>query len=64
MRCECGCGFEGEDPVTQLLIEEALALRLDGEDAIAAAREAHASELAAAVAAAQQDAKKALERGF
>ncbi len=22
MRCECGCGWEGEDPVTQLLLEE------------------------------------------
>lgn len=25
MQCECGCGWEGEDEVTQWLIEEAVA---------------------------------------
>jgi len=29
--CECGCGFEGEDHVTQYLIEEAVMLRLELE---------------------------------
>jgi len=27
--CECGCGFEGEDPVGQYLLEEALLEMLD-----------------------------------
>jgi hypothetical protein len=27
--CECGCGFEGEDDVTQFCIEYALDARLD-----------------------------------
>lgn len=29
MRCECGCGLEGEDDVTQWLVEEAAFLALD-----------------------------------
>ena len=32
-RCECGCGWEGEDPVTQFLIEEAAFLVLEERDA-------------------------------
>lgn len=28
VRCECGCGWEGEDEVTQLLVEEAIALKM------------------------------------
>lgn len=28
MTCECGCGWEGEDEVTQWLVEEALHLKL------------------------------------
>jgi hypothetical protein len=27
--CECGCGYEGEDPVGQYLLEEALLEMLD-----------------------------------
>jgi len=27
VRCECGCGWEGEDEVTQYLIEEAVMFR-------------------------------------
>jgi hypothetical protein len=27
VRCECGCGWEGEDEVTQYLIEEAVLMR-------------------------------------
>jgi hypothetical protein len=27
--CECGCGFEGEDDVTQFCIEEAALITLD-----------------------------------
>ena len=27
MRCECGCGWEGEDEVAQWLIEEAVLLK-------------------------------------
>jgi len=30
VRCECGCGYEGEDPVGQYLLEEALLAMLDG----------------------------------
>lgn len=29
MTCECGCGYEGEDPVGQYLLEEALLEMLD-----------------------------------
>lgn len=32
MRCECGCGYEGEDPVAQYLLEEALMTRLGQHD--------------------------------
>lgn len=32
-RCECGCGWEGEDPVTQYLLEEAGLLLLDAAEA-------------------------------
>jgi len=35
-RCECGCGWEGEDEVTQWLIEEAAFAALDEYDALAA----------------------------
>lgn len=34
MLCECGCGYDGPDPVTQYLIEEALLARLEVEDAV------------------------------
>ena len=27
MRCECGCGWEGEDEVTQWLVEEAVRVK-------------------------------------
>jgi hypothetical protein len=33
VECECGCGFEGEDEVTQFCIEEAAALTLDLQQA-------------------------------
>lgn len=29
MTCECGCGYEGPDPVGQYLLEEALLEMLD-----------------------------------
>ena len=29
VRCECGCGWEGEDEVTQFLVEEAAFAALD-----------------------------------
>lgn len=45
--CECGCGWEGEDEVTQFLIEEAAWLTVDVED-MNARREADAQELAEA----------------
>lgn len=32
VQCECGCGFEGEDPVAQYLLEEALMARLEQHD--------------------------------
>ena len=63
MRCECGCGFAGEDPVVQFLIEEALATLLDGQETIAAAHELQAAQVASAAADAQAAAKAALE-GF
>lgn len=28
VQCDCGCGWEGEDEVTQYLIEEAVLMRL------------------------------------
>lgn len=33
MQCECGCEWEGEDEVTQWLIEEAAFVALEVEDA-------------------------------
>lgn len=35
VRCECGCGWEGEDEVTQWLVQEAVAVK----DSREAARE-------------------------
>lgn len=35
MRCECGCGIEGEDPVTQYLVEEAVLTAYDLHEAAA-----------------------------
>lgn len=32
-RCECGCGWEGEDEVTQWLVQEASFAALDAADA-------------------------------
>ena len=29
MSCECGCGYEGEDPVAQYLLEEACMTALE-----------------------------------
>lgn len=29
VRCECGCGWEGEDDVTQFCVEEAVMERLE-----------------------------------
>ena len=34
MRCECGCGWEGEDEVAQWLIEEAVLLKQRAGDVI------------------------------
>jgi hypothetical protein len=33
VRCECGCGWEGEDEVTQYLLEECALLILDAQEA-------------------------------
>lgn len=33
VRCECGCGWEGEDEVTQWLVEEAVLLSERARDA-------------------------------
>lgn len=33
MRCECGCGFEGEDTLAQWLLEEALIFLLEQTEA-------------------------------
>ncbi len=38
VRCECGCGWEGEDEVTQWLIEEAVQLRIRALDVAASRR--------------------------
>lgn len=43
MSCECGCGYEGQDPVGQYLLEEALLEMLDGIK-LAVAQEAHREE--------------------
>lgn len=34
MRCECGCDWEGEDEVTQWLVEEAAFAALDVQEAM------------------------------
>jgi hypothetical protein len=56
VRCDCGCGYEGEDEVVQWLVEEACYEAVDQ-----AAHRAKQSE------AAEQDAfrqaREALERG-
>lgn len=58
LRCECGCGYEGEDEVWQFMIEEALMYRLDLENA-AAKRQAAED---AAVAEAERRTREQLER--
>jgi hypothetical protein len=32
VHCECGCGYEGEDLVTQYLVEEACMVALDAHE--------------------------------
>ena len=43
MKCECGCGYEGEDEVAQFLIEEACLAHLELVEA--AAEQAAAEEI-------------------
>lgn len=48
MTCECGCGYQGEDPVAQYLLEEACMTALDAfEIAIDAAAHEQAQREAA-----------------
>lgn len=47
--CECGCGYEGEDDVTQFCIEEAANLALDVQMNAAADEEAEGARAAAPV---------------
>lgn len=56
MRCDCGCGWEGEDEVAQWLLEEAAAVRSRVLEARAAAeadervqRDGRLAEMAAGV---------------
>jgi hypothetical protein len=39
VRCECGCGYEGEDEVTQYLIEEAAFETAEWQERLAEVRE-------------------------
>lgn len=57
-RCECGCGYEGEDEVAQFLIEEALIEGLRAQDQA----EHEARELASANAHAIADTHRALNQ--
>lgn len=55
VRCECGCGFEGPDPVGDyLLVEEAL-IRIDGDELLAEVRAAQERELKATAKQLQRD---------
>jgi hypothetical protein len=44
-RCECGCDWEGEDEVTQWLIEEAAFYALDVEELQSTPEQREADEL-------------------
>lgn len=45
-RCECGCGWEGEDEVTQHLLEEAAHTTLDRARALSEHEQAEHAESA------------------
>jgi len=61
VRCECGCGFEGEDEVVQFLIEEALAILDERREALAELAGLQEREHMSAVEQAKAEAKAALE---
>lgn len=56
--CECGCGFEGEDDVTQFCIEEAALIHYDAFIAAQQEAEEAAERERAAVADAMAKAKQ------
>lgn len=63
VRCECGCGFEGEDEVVQFLLEEALAILVEGDEAIAELGAVKEREISSAIEQATVAAKAALQGG-
>lgn len=63
MRCECGCGYEGEDAVGQYLLEEALLEMLDGIKLAAAQQERDEEAKQDAIAYAHAEVQKALGGG-
>lgn len=63
MRCECGCGYEGPDPVVQWLLEEALLIRLDAQRELDELQQLEQQALTAAVDEARREAIAALEAG-
>lgn len=69
MLCECGCGYEGPDEITQYLLEEACMTALELHDAREHTRGIEQLANAQAITAAQEQVKaeldqlQALERG-
>jgi hypothetical protein len=61
VRCECGCGFEGEDDVAQFLLEEALVIAATEQEHTVELAGAQENELRAAIEQAKTEARKALE---
>lgn len=60
VRCECGCGYEGEDLVAQFLLEEALFEMLDGVKLAVMQEENQRSEYEVALEDAHRQAREAL----
>lgn len=54
VRCECGCGFEGIDPVAEYLLEEALLEMLEAAKLVALEGEAAEARKQQAIAQARE----------
>lgn len=63
VRCECGCGYEGEDEVAQFLIEEALIEGLRTQDQAEQAERELALANAHAIADTHRELNQLLEGG-
>ena len=62
MRCECGCGYEGEDPVGQYLLEEALLEMLDAVKLYVAQQEEREHEKQRLIAATHERVNREMGR--